>query len=261
MSPTPPAAPRRPHPLTAHGDERIDDWYWLRSDDRSDPEVLALLEAENAFVAEALAHTDDAAGRAVRGDEGPHQGDRPVGAVPQGRALVLQPHRGGPAVPDPVPHGDRAADRRSPEGAPMPGEEVLLDLNVLAGDSDYFALGAYDLAPEPGPAPLLHRPRRLRAVHDARPRPAHRRRPRRRDPRHHLRHRRGPATPRSSTCATTTPCGRTRCGATSVGTPTDDDVLVFEEPDERFFVSVGLSLTEAVGAHHHRARRSPPRST
>ena len=30
-----------------------------------------------------------------------------------------------------------------------------------------------------------------------------------------------------------------------VGTPTADDVLVFEEPDERFFVSVSLSLTEA----------------
>ena len=28
------------------------------------------------------------------------------------------------------------------------------------------------------------------------------------------------------------------------GTPADDDVLVYEDPDERFFVTVGLSLTE-----------------
>ena len=32
--PQPPVAPRRPHPIVAHGKERIDDWYWLRSDER-----------------------------------------------------------------------------------------------------------------------------------------------------------------------------------------------------------------------------------
>ena len=47
VMPQPPAAPRRPHPIVAHGKERVDDWYWLRSDDRSDPEVLDLLAAEN----------------------------------------------------------------------------------------------------------------------------------------------------------------------------------------------------------------------
>ena len=34
-----------------------------------------------------------------------------------------------------------------PEDEAVPGEQILLDINVLAGDSDYFALGAYDLAP------------------------------------------------------------------------------------------------------------------
>ena len=33
--PTPPHAPRRPHVLSIHGDDRVDDWYWLR--DRDDP--------------------------------------------------------------------------------------------------------------------------------------------------------------------------------------------------------------------------------
>ena len=52
----PPAAPRRPTVLRHHGDERIDDWYWLR--DRDDPEVLAYLRAENAYASAGLAHTD-----------------------------------------------------------------------------------------------------------------------------------------------------------------------------------------------------------
>src|SRR2546430_672703 len=41
-----------------------------------------------------------AAGAAVPRDAGPDQGDGPHGAVPQPRLLVLQPHRGGKAVPD-----------------------------------------------------------------------------------------------------------------------------------------------------------------
>ena len=43
----PPSAPRRPHVISAHGDDREDPWFWLR--EREDPEVLAYLEAENAF--------------------------------------------------------------------------------------------------------------------------------------------------------------------------------------------------------------------
>ncbi|MGO9910745.1 MAG: S9 family peptidase [Acidimicrobiales bacterium] len=54
--PEPPIAERRPHPIVAHGDERVDDWYWLR--DKDDPAVTALLEAENAYTIAATAHLD-----------------------------------------------------------------------------------------------------------------------------------------------------------------------------------------------------------
>src|SRR4051794_37809702 len=50
----PPSAPRRPIVLRHHGDERVDDWYWLR--ERDDPDVRRYLEAENAFTEGALAH-------------------------------------------------------------------------------------------------------------------------------------------------------------------------------------------------------------
>jgi oligopeptidase B len=45
--PAPPLAPRRPTRLEAHGDVRVDDWHWLL--DRDDPAVIAYLEAENAY--------------------------------------------------------------------------------------------------------------------------------------------------------------------------------------------------------------------
>jgi len=54
--PLPPVAERRPHRLSAHGDERVDDWFWMR--ERDDPAVIAHLEAENAYTAAVLARTE-----------------------------------------------------------------------------------------------------------------------------------------------------------------------------------------------------------
>ena len=46
----PPVAERRPVILSAHGDDRVDDWYWLRY--RDDPALLQLLDAEAAYLKE-----------------------------------------------------------------------------------------------------------------------------------------------------------------------------------------------------------------
>jgi len=51
------APTKRPHELEAHGDVRIDDYYWLR--ERSNPEVLAYLEAENTYTAAVMAPTEE----------------------------------------------------------------------------------------------------------------------------------------------------------------------------------------------------------
>ena len=52
--PAPPVAPARPTRLVHENDVRVDPWFWLR--ERDDPEVLAHLEAENAYTRDALAH-------------------------------------------------------------------------------------------------------------------------------------------------------------------------------------------------------------
>ncbi len=36
--------------LTAHGDKRIDNYYWLRDDTRKNPEVISYLESENKYL-------------------------------------------------------------------------------------------------------------------------------------------------------------------------------------------------------------------
>jgi oligopeptidase B len=47
--PTPPVAAIRPHVVRSPHGTRIDDYYWLRDDTRTSPEVLAYLKAENDY--------------------------------------------------------------------------------------------------------------------------------------------------------------------------------------------------------------------
>jgi oligopeptidase B len=242
MPSEPPVAPRRPQVLVAHGDERVDDWAWLRSDDRSDPEVLALLEAENAYVAEALAHTEGL--QAALFEEMRARIKETDLSVPyrkDGRWFYSRTVEG---QQYPVlcrtaiePPADLPADQ------PVPGEEVLLDLNALAGDSDYFALGAYDLAPaqdlllystdHDGSERYTMRVRDLRTGTDLEeviPDTTY-----------------GTAWAGDTTFFYVRPDEAERpyqVWRHEVGTPVADDVLVFHETDERFFVSVGTSLTD-----------------
>ncbi len=51
----PPIAKKVPKVDTIHGDRRVDDYFWMR--EKTNPEVAAYLEAENAYAEEILAHT------------------------------------------------------------------------------------------------------------------------------------------------------------------------------------------------------------
>ncbi len=52
----PPMAKVIPHELTAHGDTRVDNYYWLK--DRDNPEVIAYLKAENDYLDAVMKHTE-----------------------------------------------------------------------------------------------------------------------------------------------------------------------------------------------------------
>jgi oligopeptidase B len=135
---SPPVAPERPVALTAHGDVRTDPWYWLR--DREDPDVVRYLDAENAYTAAALAHTkslqqalfDEIKGRIQETDVSP-----PVG-------------RGDHDYFVRTAEGQQYAQHlRRPRGASEGvDEQILLDENALAHDADYFQLGGFALSPD-----------------------------------------------------------------------------------------------------------------
>src|SRR5688572_27304818 len=53
----PPCARPIPHFDDRHNDIRLDEFYWLRH--RENPEVIAYLEAENAWTATSMRHTEE----------------------------------------------------------------------------------------------------------------------------------------------------------------------------------------------------------
>lgn len=121
-----PVAERIPHTLTAHGDERVDDYYWLK--ERDNPKVIAYLEAENAYTAMTLAHTkalqeelyDEIVGRIKPDDE----------SVPYFEDGFFYYHRYEAGKEYPIycrrPNSMEAA------------EEIILNVNELAADHQYF---------------------------------------------------------------------------------------------------------------------------
>ncbi|MGF1533649.1 MAG: S9 family peptidase [Bernardetiaceae bacterium] len=56
--PTPPIASQQPYTHTEHNVPRQDPYYWLRDDNRSKPEVLDYLHAENGYTKAVMAHTE-----------------------------------------------------------------------------------------------------------------------------------------------------------------------------------------------------------
>ncbi|PKP89395.1 MAG: oligopeptidase B, partial [Alphaproteobacteria bacterium HGW-Alphaproteobacteria-16] len=57
-TPKPPVAAKKPHVVKApFGAERQDEYYWLRDDTRKNPEMLAYLNAENAYADAVMAPT------------------------------------------------------------------------------------------------------------------------------------------------------------------------------------------------------------
>src|SRR5579864_8702734 len=131
-----PAAPRRPHTLQAHGDRRVDPYYWLR--DRHDPQVRAYLEAENAYTDAVTAPT--AALRETLYRE-------IVGRVQETDSSAPTFHKGWWTYTRTVEGLEYEIYCRRPGSMEAP-EEVLLDANELARAHDYFDLGYVERSPD-----------------------------------------------------------------------------------------------------------------
>ncbi|TWD84079.1 oligopeptidase B [Kribbella amoyensis] len=141
----PPVAARKPIERSHHGDVFVDDYEWLR--DKSDAEVLDYLRAENTYTESRTAHLESLREAIFKEiSERTLQTDLSVPArrgsywyysrTVEGRQYAISCRVKVDGDQPPATDGD------------IPGEEVLLDGNELAGDSEFFALGTVDVSPD-----------------------------------------------------------------------------------------------------------------
>ncbi len=147
--PNPPRADQRPFPITRHGDTRIDPYYWLM--DRTSEEVLGHLRAENDYLATELA---------------------PLKALEEELFVEIKSRVEETDISVPVRKGGWWYFERTREGLNYPissrvpalgddltppvidplttleGEQVILDENVEAGDRDFLSVGVLALSPD-----------------------------------------------------------------------------------------------------------------
>jgi oligopeptidase B len=135
---TPPKAEKRPYPITTHGDTRVDDYYWLRDDERTDPQVLDYLRAENAYTDAQLKPQ-----QALR--ETLYQ--EMVARIPQQEHSVPYVRRGFRYQTRYEPGNEYALYVRQPAAATELWD-TLLDGNQRAEGHEFYTLGGLDVSPD-----------------------------------------------------------------------------------------------------------------
>ena len=133
-----PVAAVRPYRVKSPFGERTDPYYWLRDDERSNPDVLAYLREENAFRERSMAHAkpledalyDEIYGRLKQDDS----------TVPYRKNGYWYSTRFEPGKEHPI-----FVRRKGTLEAP---EEILLDANLHAVGHAYYRVGALEISPD-----------------------------------------------------------------------------------------------------------------
>jgi oligopeptidase B len=153
-APTPPDAARKPHQVEApFGATRTDGYYWLRDDEREDKDMLAYLQAENAYTDAVMAPLaplqdklyEEIVGRIKQDDSSVPFRDKGwwyYSRFEQGKDYPVHARRRDGAGVDAL--SIQAANARGD----FAGEQVLLDVNAMAAGKGYFSIGTYEVSPD-----------------------------------------------------------------------------------------------------------------
>jgi len=135
-----PKAKQIPHAMTVHGDTRVDNYYWLRDDTRSQPEVLDYLHQENDY------------GREVMASQQALQDDllqEIISRIPQ-REVSAPYIRNGYRYRHIYEPGNEYAiyQRQSVLSSEWDDWITLLDANQRASHSEFYTMGGLDISPD-----------------------------------------------------------------------------------------------------------------
>ncbi|MGB5132699.1 MAG: S9 family peptidase [Steroidobacteraceae bacterium] len=135
-SPAPPVAAVRPHEIVSPNGTRVDEYYWLRDDTRSNKDVLAYLEAENAYKAAMTAHTRALEDRVY---------NEIIARIKQDDSTVPYRKRGYWYYTR-FENGKEYPVYARKAGSLEAAEQVMLDGNALAEGHEFYQIGAMAVA-------------------------------------------------------------------------------------------------------------------
>ena len=134
----PPVAAKKPYQVTSPNGTREDEYYWLRDDSRKNPEMLAYVEAENAYADRMLAHTKTLETRLYSEFVGRLQQDDSTVPYLMNGYWYYRRYETGKEYPI-------YARRKGSKDAP---EEILLNVNEMAQGHDFFDVGEMAISPD-----------------------------------------------------------------------------------------------------------------
>jgi oligopeptidase B len=241
----PPSAKQIPSPRTFHGDTVTDEYAWLAGKD--DPDTIDYLRAENAYTEAATAGLDSLRDQIFEEIKARTQESDLSVPVRKGDwwyySRTVEGKQYGVHCRRSVAPGE-VIPPMAADGQPLPGEEELLDGNELAVGHDFFSLGAFRSSPDQRwlaySTDFSGNERFTIRIKDLET---------------------GQTLP-DEIPDTFAGCAWSRDASTlfyvtvdaawrpyrvwrhRVGTPAGQDTMVFEEPDQRFHVYVGLTRSE-----------------
>ena len=132
----PPSPKKIPFSMEAHGIERIDNYYWMRDDSRKSKKILNHLKSENEYLENWFASGEDSRKKLFK--EITDRIPKKEQSVPirMGSYEYFRRYK---------PNKEHAIIiRRANKNAP---EQILLDINKLAVSSDFYQLANWSIAP------------------------------------------------------------------------------------------------------------------
>ncbi|KAF5737959.1 Prolyl oligopeptidase family protein isoform 1 [Tripterygium wilfordii] len=150
---SPPVAKKVEHRMEMFGDVRVDNYYWLRDDSRTNPEVLSYLKEENDYTHSFMSDTkqfeehlyaemrgrikeDDISAPKRRGSYYYYEKTLEGNEYVQHCRRLVPNNQAAPSVYDVMPTGPDA-----------PKEHLILDENLEAQGHEYYSIGAFKVSP------------------------------------------------------------------------------------------------------------------
>ncbi|OIT34830.1 hypothetical protein A4A49_13620 [Nicotiana attenuata] len=153
MANTTPSAKKVRHEMEMFGDVRVDNYYWLRDDSRSDPEVLSYLHQENAYTDSVMSGTKQLEDRIYTEIRGRIKEDDISAPSRRGPYYYYRRNLEGKEYVQhcrcyvPTSTAPTSVYDTMPTGPDAPPEHIILDENVKALEHTYYSIGSFKVSP------------------------------------------------------------------------------------------------------------------